>query len=305
LRLDVALVRAHPGLSRRKAREVIEKGQVTVDGATSLDAGRAVAGTERIEWDANRPARRRARSSLPLLYEDDQILVVDKPAGLLSVPSSPDARDEDTVLARVRDYVRHRRPRRPYVGVVHRLDRDTSGALAFALDPATRDALRSLFRHHRIERRYLALVAGAPRGDQGEVDRPLRDEYEGGRRGVARPGEASRPALTRWRVVERFPGAALLEVGLQTGRQHQIRVHLAHVGLPVLGDDVYGRDVRAPVAARRQMLHAQRLGLTHPGTGRSLEVESPLPPDFARALDALRARATQRTPRTRRERREP
>ena len=290
-RLDVALIRAHPELSRRKARDVIEKGQVTVDGATWLDAGRAVAGTERIEWDANRPARRRARSSLPLLHEDSPLLVVDKPAGLLSVPSAPDAADEDTAVARVRDYVRHLRPRRPYVGLVHRLDRDTSGALVFALDPETRDALRALFRHHHIERRYLALVAGAPRGERGEVDLALRDEYEGGRRGVARPGEASRPALTRWRVVERFPGAGLLEVELETGRQHQIRVHLAHVGMPVLGDGVYGKDVRAPVAVRRQMLHARQIGFTHPATGRPLRVESPLPPDFQKALSGLRAKS--------------
>ena len=290
MRLDVALIRAHPALSRRKAREVIEKGQVTVDGATSLDAGRSVAGPEQIEWNPNRPARRRARSSLPLLYEDAQILVVDKPAGLLSVPSSPEATEEDTVLARVRDYVRHLRPRQPYVGLVHRLDRDTSGALAFALDPETRDALRALFRHHRIERRYLALVAGAPRGERGEVDLALRDEYEGGRRGVARTGEPARPALTRWRVVERFLAAALLEVELETGRQHQIRVHLAHVGLPVLGDRLYGKDAPRLVSAGRQMLHAQRLGLTHPSTGQSLGVESPLPPDFAKALATLRAK---------------
>jgi len=290
LRLDVALIRAHPGLSRRKAREVIEKGQVSVDGETALDAGRILAGAERIDWDANRPARRRARSSLPLLFEDAGILVVDKPAGLLSVPSSPDATDEDTVLARVRDYVHHLRPRRPYVGVVHRLDRDTSGALAFALDPETRDALRALFRHHRIERRYLALVVGVPRGERGEVDLPLRDEYEGGRRGVARPGEAARAAVTRWRCVERFPGAALLEVELGTGRQHQIRVHLAHIGLPVLGDTVYGKDTRAPITVRRQMLHAQRLGFAHPGTARAVRIESPLPPDFAKALAALRAK---------------
>jgi 23S rRNA pseudouridine1911/1915/1917 synthase len=291
LRLDVALIRAHPELSRRKARGVIEKGQVTVDGATCLDAGRAVVGTERIEWDANRPARRRARSSLPLLHEDAHLLVVDKPAGLLSVPSSPEAADEDTALARVRDYVRHLRPRRPFVGLVHRLDRDTSGALVFALDPETREGLRALFRHHHIERRYLALVAGAPRGERGEVDLALRDEYDGARRGVARPGEPARPARTRWQLVERFPGAALLEVELETGRQHQIRVHLAHVGMPVLGDGVYGKEVRAPVAVRRQMLHAQRLGFTHPATGHPLRVESPLPPDFARALATLRAKA--------------
>jgi 23S rRNA pseudouridine1911/1915/1917 synthase len=190
----------------------------------------------------------------------------------------------------VRDYIAHLRRRRPFVGVVHRLDRDTSGALAFALDAETRAALRSLFSLHRIERRYAALVVGTPRGEHGEVDLALRDQYEGGRRGIARAGEGSRPALTRWRVVERLPGAALLEVELETGRQHQIRVHLAHIGLPVLGDAVYGRDVRGPVPASRQMLHARVLGFTDPGTGRHVRAESPLPADFAKALQALRAR---------------
>ena len=303
-RLDVALIRAHPGLSRRRAREVIEKGQVAVDGETVFDAGRAVVESDRIAWDVNRPARRRARASVPLLYEDARVLVVDKPAGLLAVPSSPDARDEDTVLARVRDYVSHLRPRQPFVGVVHRLDRDTSGALAFALDPGTRDALRALFRGHRIERRYSALVAGSPPSERGEVNLALREQYKGGKRGVARPGEAARPALTRWRVVERFPGAALLEVELETGRQHQIRVHLAHVGLPVLGDAVYGPDTRSPVRVARQMLHARLLAFELPEAGSAVRVESPAPPDFARALDALRARA-QRTQRTGRGRRGP
>jgi len=289
MRLDVALVKAHPGLSRRKAREVIEKGQVTVDGATVVEAGESVAEGSRLAWDPNRPARRRARSSVPILYADEDVLVVDKPAGLLSVPSSPEARNEDTALARVQDYVRHLRPRRPYVGLVHRLDRDTSGALAFALSPEARDGLRALFRAHRIERRYAALVAGSPRGERGEIDLALRESYEGGRRGVARPGQAARPALTRWRVVERFPRAALLEVELQTGRQHQIRVHLAQVGLPVLGDTVYGREAPSPVPARRQMLHARTLAFAHPKTGRLVSVESALPPDFARALAALRA----------------
>jgi 23S rRNA pseudouridine1911/1915/1917 synthase len=289
-RLDVALIRAHPGLSRRRAREVIEKGQVSVDGAAVREAGHAVGDRARIEWDPNRPARRRARSSLPLLYEDDAVLVVDKPAGLLTVRSAPEAQEEDTALASVREYVRHLRPRRPYVGVVHRLDRDTSGALAFALDPEARAALRALFRLHRIERRYLALVTGAPRGDRGEIDLPLHEGYEGGRRRVARPGEASRPASTRWRVMERFADAALLEVELGTGRQHQIRVHLAHVGLPVLGDAVYGGDERRPAPVRRQMLHARLLAFAHPRTREMVRAESPLPPDFERALVALRAK---------------
>jgi len=290
VRLDLALIQQHPGMSRRKARDVIEKGQVSVDGETVYDSGRAVSQGAALVWDPNKKSRRRARISLPVLHQDDAVLVVDKPAGLLAVPTSPEAEDEDTALARVQEYVRHLTPRHPYVGVVHRIDRDTSGTLAFALSPAARPALRALFREHRIERRYAALVEGDPRADRGQVDLPIHDVYRGGRRRVARAGEASLPALTRWAVVERFAGAALLEVELATGRQHQIRVHLAHVGLPILGDHVYGRGRAgsSPVAVPRQMLHARLLSFAHPLSGLPVRAESPLPPDFRSALAALR-----------------
>lgn len=291
MRLDVALIRKYPELSRRKARDVIEKGQVTVDGATVVEAGRACAEGAALLWDPNLKARRRLRPPLPLLHQDDVLLVVDKPAGLLSVPTEPGADDKDTVYGRLQAFVRHLRPKRPYVGLVHRLDRDTSGALAFALDPATRAALRSLFKAHHIERRYEALVLGRPEADAGTVDAPLADEYVGRRR-VARPGEPSHAALTRWRVLERLPGAARLEVELETGRQHQIRVHLAHAGFPVLGDAVYGAGSahRLHLRVPRQLLHARLLAFAHPQDGRLLRVESPLPEDFAGVLAALRRR---------------
>jgi 23S rRNA pseudouridine1911/1915/1917 synthase len=292
VRLDVALVRRHPGLSRRKAREVVEKGQVTLNGRTVREPGLGVPPGAEPDWDPNRKALPRARLSLPLLHQDEALLIVDKPAGLLTVPSSPEAVDEDTALGRVQDYVRHLTPRRPYVGVVHRIDRDTSGAVAFALTPGAREALRRLFKEHRIERRYSALVAGRPRGNEGVVDLPIRDAYEGGKRGVAREGEPSLPAVTRWKVADLFEGAALLDVTLQTGRQHQIRIHLAHVGLPILGDAVYGRERgrRAPAGAPRQMLHARVLAFVHPLTGAQVRVESPLPEDFRKALASLRRR---------------
>jgi 23S rRNA pseudouridine1911/1915/1917 synthase len=290
VRFDLALIRLHPGMSRRKARDIIEKGQVSVDGVTVYDSGRGVSQGAALVWDPNKKSRRRARIALPILHQDDAVLVVDKPAGLLAVPTSPEAKDEDTALSRVQDYVRHLNPRHPYVGVVHRIDRDTSGALAFALSPAARPALRALFREHRIERRYAALVQGDPRAESGSVDLPIHDAYQGGRRRVARPGEASRPALTRWTVVERFASAALVEVELQTGRQHQIRVHLAHVGLPILGDHVYGRGRAGPgpLAVPRQMLHARLLAFAHPLSGEPVRAESPLPSDFRAALAALR-----------------
>lgn len=293
-RLDVALVRLHPGLSRRRARDVVEKGQVSVDGRMVVEPGLTVGAQARIVFNPNLPARRRLRCALPLLHEDESLLIVDKPAGLLSVPTHPDAKDEDSALARVQDYVRRLRPRRPYVGVVHRLDRDTSGALAFALDPHTRAALRALFRVHHIERLYDALVVGAPQEQQGSVELPLADVYVAGRRRVARPDEQAHTAVTYWRVHERLGAATRLDVALDTGRQHQIRVHLAHLGLPILGDLVYapphaGRGLG--VGAPRQMLHARVLAFTHPQTAAPVRVESPLPEDFERVLLALRRAA--------------
>jgi 23S rRNA pseudouridine1911/1915/1917 synthase len=150
-----------------------------------------------------------------------------------------------------------------------------------------------LFRAHRIERRYAALVAASPEPARGVIDLPLRDEWRRGTRCVAKPGEPSRPALTRWRVVERLGTAALLEVELETGRQHQIRAHLAAAGLPILGDGVYGRDAVDPGAfrdprSRRPLLHAARLAFEHPLTGDRIDVRSPIPGDFAEALGRLR-----------------
>lgn len=286
-RLDLVLIARHPGLSRRRAQAAIEKGQVSVAGEVVREPGRLVAAEADVRWDPNRPALPRARLDLPRLHEDAHVLVVDKPAGLLSVPAPGSA--EDSVLAHVAEYVRRLR-RDGFVRAVHRLDRETSGALALALSREAADGLIALFRDHRIERRYVALVVGSPQADAGVVEAPIRERYEGGRRGVARPGEPALEARSRWRVVERFPDAALVEVTLDTGRQHQIRAHLAHIGLPVLGDPVYGRQASSPVRVRRVMLHAAVLGFEHPVTGDALRVESPLPGDFLQALGKLRKR---------------
>jgi 23S rRNA pseudouridine1911/1915/1917 synthase len=287
-RLDLALIARHPGLSRRKAREAIEKGQVLLAGEAVTQPGRSVSPDAEVRWDRNRPALSRARLSLPVLFRDASVLVVDKPAGLLSVPT-PAGGEQDTALNRVREFVRHAAGRRGYAGAVHRLDRDTTGALAIALSREAHDALRDAFRAHRIERRYVALVRGRVVPDQGVVDLPIRDAYAAGRRGIARAGEPSRPALTRFRVVERFRAASLLEVELGTGRQHQIRLHLASIGHPVLGDEVYGQG-GDPVPAPRQMLHARILGFPHPEAGNAVRVESPLPRDFRTLLARLRDR---------------
>jgi 23S rRNA pseudouridine1911/1915/1917 synthase len=252
------------------------------------EPGREVEEGAAVDFDPNRRALSRARCTLAVLHEDEHVIVVDKPAGLLTVPSAPGMHDEDTALRRVRDYARRRTPRGGYAERVHRLDRDTSGAIVFALSREARAALIQTFRRHHVERRYIAIVEGVPKGESGTVDVPLREAWVSGRRGVARPGEEGRSARTRWRVLERLAGAALLEVELETGRQHQIRVHLAHVGLPILGDPVYGRPDRGRAPARRPMLHAARLAFAHPITGERIDVRCPPPPDFRQALAGRR-----------------
>ncbi len=289
MRLDLLLIRKYRALSRRKARDVIEKGQVSVAGELVREAGQDLPESALIEFDPNRKALPKARLTLPVLYQDEHLLVIDKPAGLLSVPAEPGAGEEDTALGRVQDYARRLKPHGGWAERVHRLDRDTSGALAFALSREARAGLIRTFRDHRIERRYLAIVVGQPKTESGTIDAPVREAWLSGRRGVASPGEAAQSARTHWRLRERLPGAALLELTLETGRQHQVRIHLAHLGLPILSDPVYGHPGRGRPIARRPMLHAAHLAFAHPVTGAQVVVTSPLPPDFERTLNQLRS----------------
>jgi 23S rRNA pseudouridine1911/1915/1917 synthase len=290
-RLDQRLRAAQPALSWAKIRAAIEKGQVTVDGAIERDPGARVRPSAAVVFDVNRPAQRPARSRFTRLYEDEHLLVLDKPAGLLTIPSETGAgAHEDTVLGRVREYMERRRGSGGYVGTLHRLDKDTSGALAMALTREAHEAGRALFGRHAFERQYLALVEGVPDPPEGTIALPIAEAYVQGRRHVAEPGEASLPAVTHYVVRHPFgSAAALVELTLETGRQHQIRVHLAHVGHPVLGDRVYGSSAAA-AAAPRQMLHAWTLAFPHPVTGARIAVQAPPPYDFARMRETLRAR---------------
>ena len=289
-RLDQRLRREWPDLSWARARAAIEKGQVTVNGQAVRDPGAAVGADDGVVLDVNRKAVRVARSRFDRLYEDDDVLVLDKPAGLLTVPAHREgAADDDTVLTRVREYMERRRGTRGYVGPLHRLDRDTSGALAVALSRDAHEAGRALFGGHHFERQYVALVHGEPAPDAGTIDAPITDAYVSGRRRIARAGEAARDAVTHFVVRQRFAGrAAVLELTLETGRQHQIRLHLRELGHPVLGDRVYGPG--APITAPRQMLHAWRLAFPHPLTGARIAVEAPLPADFLKVQRQLAAR---------------
>ncbi len=288
MRLDLAVSRAF-GLSRRAAREAVRAGRVDLDGGVSDEPGREVDGSEKLAFHPGRPARYRVRSHLPVLEEDPDFLIVDKPAGLLSVPTAE--REKDTLLARVLDYLHHRFGRRPTAFVVHRLDKDTSGAVVFARNRPALHFLQELFRRHAIEREYLAIVEGLP-PDSGSYTSDLVRDGGGLRRGVARPGQEGKRAVTRYRAIERFEGATLVSVEPETGRTHQIRVHFAAAGHPVLGDRVYGeRSRESKVPVPRQLLHARRLGFAHPRTGDPVRAESPLPADFAAVLESLRRRS--------------
>jgi len=228
---------------------------------------------------------------LDLLYEDRTLVVANKPAGLLTIPSAPGrAEHEDTLLGRAREYARHKRGKQAYVGMLHRLDRGTSGALAIALDPGVHAAGRDMFRHHAFDRTYLAIVHGAPAADRFTIDRPISSDYRDGRRVAVDDNdfEEALHARTHVEVLERFgTRAALLQVTLDTGRQHQIRIHLSGIGHPLVGDRVYGRESASARPGDRPLLHAWTLGFPHPLTGARIDVTAPVPSDMRRALARL------------------
>ena len=292
-RLDRRLRTHHPDLSWARIRSAIERGQVTVDGHVVREPAFTVQPSAAIVLDLGRPVLPTVRLALTRLYEDDDILVIDKPAGLLTIASRAEARaTEDTVLRRVQDYARRLHGRRAYAGVLHRLDRDTSGALALALSRAAHSAGRKLFAEHAFDRTYLAIVHGTPRRERGTIEAAISNSYVAGRRRIASHDTGGRPAVTHYRVRERLRTAALLELILETGRQHQIRLHLQQLGHPLLGEAVYVDEslhTGKAVHAKRQMLHAWRLRFPHPLNQRRIAVEAPIPEDFERLLTQLRS----------------
>src|SRR5436190_8279176 len=243
MRLDQQLKARYPALSWRQIREAIEKGQATIDGRVQKDPGLDVYGDAKIDLNRNRPAQSTARAAFEILYEDNVIIVLNKPAGLLSIPSSPEAgKSEDTVLRRVREYMEFKLGHKSYVGMLHRLDRDTSGSLAVALSKDAHAQGRELFKEHRFERHYLALVQGIPDPPMGTIHARISSGYRDGRRKLVGEDKSGLDATTDYKVRERLKDAALLELRLHTGRQHQIRLHLEKLGHPLIGERVYSGD---------------------------------------------------------------
>ena len=216
-----------------------------------------------------------------VLHRDPTLLVVDKAPGVLVVPP-PGSRERCLLDDLRRDGFK--------VAPVHRLDRDTSGVLLLCLDPAQRAALEGAFRKHEVRKEYLALVRGVPATKRATIDIPILDQGA-----TARVDRCGRWAVTHYEVLRTLPGrraggqASLVRLSLESGRHNQVRVHMAHLGHPLLGDAKYGRRERdgAPYRPARCLLHAERLALRHPATGQPLEVAAPLPADMEEALAAL------------------
>ena len=295
LRIVRRLQQLYPDASGSRLKRAVVEGQVTVDGEVEDDPGAIVADDAAVAWNPNRKIRRRVESSLEVLHEDADAVAVVKPAGLLTHPT--EAKEMDTLLSRVSLWAKQRygASRRAYIAVVHRLDKETSGVLVFARSRRGLHDLQAQLRNHTMDRLYLAVVEGDIFGEAGTFDQDLVEDRGDRRRGVARPGSMGTKAITEWKVLERFGLATLVEVRLKTGRTHQIRVHFAHAGHPLVGDPVY-RDPRRPpfpIAFPRQALHAGRLGWLTP-EGEKVLVEAEPPADFGKLLDTLRARSKKR-----------
>lgn len=294
LRLDQALAKALPQYSRARLQAWIEAGAVRIDGRVprtrdTVRGGEQVTIAARIEPDT---AVAPEHMPLQIMFEDQALFVIDKPAGLVVHPGAGNARHTlQNALLALDPQLAHV----PRAGIVHRLDKETSGLLVVARTPEVHQRLIAALAAREVKREYLALTNGVMTGG-GTVDQPI-GRHRSVRTRMAVRGDG-RDAVTHYRVARRFRAHTLVNVELQTGRTHQIRVHLAHIGYPLVGDPVYGGRRRTPRGAgadliealdafKRQALHAARLELAHPVSGRIVRWQAPPPADMARLIGAL------------------
>jgi len=285
VRLDHFLTSGLEGAPRVLIKQFIDLGGVHIDGRRVRRCSLPMVSGQRVELYVDglslkpfqlEPAR--------VLYRDRYLLALDKPAGIATQPTP--ARYQGTLYAALQQFLAAAGG--VNLGMVQRLDRDTSGVIIFSIHPKANQGLTAAFREHRVIKRYQALVAGQPQNDGGEICSHLARRRATNRMvSVERGGK---PALTRYRVVTRFAAAALVEVEIPTGRTHQIRIHFAEAGHPLLGDTAYGGPASCGgLAFPRQMLHASELLLDHPVSGDKLTLSAPVPADFAAVMQALAA----------------
>lgn len=295
MRLDQALSQLFPDYSRNRIQDWIRAGVVTVNGQPAETKRKLFGGEDVVLTPVFDVVTHVAPEAIPLhiVYEDEALIVVDKPQGLVVHPA---AGHHDGTL---QNALLHHDPaldKVPRSGIVHRIDKDTSGLLMVARTVEAHKRLVEQLQAHTVHRQYLALVQGTLTGG-GTIDLPIGRHGSDRKRFAVRPD--GKPAVTHYRIAERFQAHTLVEVQLETGRTHQIRVHMAHIGHPLVGDPVYGGRARLPQGAspeliaalqgfKRQALHAGSLGIDHPETEAYMEWESPLPSDFEALLDRLR-----------------
>jgi len=285
-----------PSVSRGAIQRLIEEGNIRINGRTvkSTHAPRAGEQVE-VRWPEARPAPAEPEEiPLDVLFEDETLIVLNKPPGMVVHPAA--GNQEHTLVNALLHHCAGQLSgiggvARP--GIVHRLDKDTSGCLVAAKTDETHVALSAQFATRKVEKVYQAIACGEMQRDEGQI-RAAIARHPSHRKRMAVDDEAGRPALTGYRVVERLRGATLVAAALHTGRTHQIRVHFQFLGFPLVGDTTYGDRQNMRLAeltnytAARQMLHAHRLSFIHPRTAKRLAFEAPLPADFLDALSALR-----------------
>ena len=296
-RLDRALADAVPTLSRERLKALIRSGSVVAQGSPLRDPALKVKGDEavRVAVPEPRPAHNEPQDiPLTIVFEDDYLLVVDKPAGLVVHPAAGNF-DGTLVNALLHHCAGNlsgiggvARP-----GIVHRIDKDTSGLLVVAKTDVAHEGLAKQFAAHSIDRRYLAIVNGVPKASEGSIDAALARSAANRKKIAIVEGDRGKRAVTYWRRLELLRDSALVECRLETGRTHQVRVHMASIGHPLVGDPVYGRSGKThgkllnELGFNRQALHAAELGFTHPVTKSRLSFASPMPPDMQELKRAL------------------
>ncbi|HBG47056.1 MAG TPA: RNA pseudouridine synthase [Deltaproteobacteria bacterium] len=303
-RLDIFLSGRLPELTRSRIKALTQEGRAAVNGR-SAKAGQKVRENDTVSVslpEISAPLPDPEDIPLDILYEDDDIIVVNKEAQIAVHPGA--GRSSGTLVNALLFRTRLASiggPWRP--GIVHRLDKDTTGALVIAKNDQSYLKLTRQFKERTSSRKYIALVWGSMKDDAGTIDMPIgRDSVH--RKRISTRARIKRSAITNYRVLGRFPLMTLLELKLETGRTHQIRVHLSEIKHPVVGDQVYGKRAVPPALDKkaadilkgigRQMLHAYMLGITHPRTGDSMEFTAPMPPDMEKLVEALREGSAQK-----------